>query len=161
MEKVTIDQLGIEAHRRYAFDQETLDTAYITESPLVPQHSEITGTSAIYSSKWEELFEVHLKNIPWAAFSPPPKYFRQRNRFFSHALIPGILWSDEDENEEDEERDNERKKQNESMRNIINAISCRRIKGEESALLNLIESVKLLNSLLREINSRKLQYQKG
>jgi hypothetical protein len=71
-----------------------------------------------------------------------------------------MLWSDEDE-EQDNEDDGERKRQNESLKNIINAISCRKIKGEESALLSLIESVKLLNSLLREINAKKLQYQKG
>jgi hypothetical protein len=160
MEKVTIDQIGIEAHRRYAIDQENLDTAFIADTKAIPLQLEIAGTSQIYSSKWEELFEVHLKNIPWAAFSPPPMYHSQRNRFFSHALTPGMLWSDEDE-EQDNEDDGERKRQNESLKNIINAISCRKIKGEESALLSLIESVKLLNSLLREINAKKLQYQKG
>ena len=161
MEKITVDQIGIEAHKRYAVDQENLESSYITDSSMIPQHLEIAGTSAIYSSKWEELFEINLKNIPWAAFSPPPKYFSHRNRFFSHALIPGILWSEEDESEEDEERENERKKQNETLHAIIEAISSRKIKGDGSALLNLIESVKFLNSLLKEINSRKLQYQKG
>ncbi len=161
MEKVTVDQIGIEAHKRYAVDQETLDTVYITDSSMIPRHLEMAGTSSIYSSKWEELFEVHLKNIPWAAFSPPPKYYVQRNRFFSHALIPGILWSNDEEQDEDEGHEEERKKQNETLKTLMETIAVRRIKENETALLNLVESVKILNSLLKEINSRKIQYQKG
>lgn len=163
MEKITIDQIGIDAHRRYAVDQETLESKYITESSMVPPHLEIAGTSMIYSSKWEELFELNVSNIPWAAFYPPPNYRIQKNKFFSHAITPNILWADEDAFNEDEEQDQEkeRKKQNDVLDALLEALSKNQIKEEESVLLNLVESIKMLNSLLREANSKKLQYQKG
>lgn len=163
MEKITIDQIGIDAHKRYAIDQESLDTHYITDATHISGQLEIAGTSMIYSSKWEELFEFNLNNTTWAAFLPPPNYRTQRNKFFSHSLIPGILWSESDDDEdleEDENTENERKKQNALIKNIIEVLSSR-LKEDESALLNLIQSIKTLNSLLREVNAKKLQYQKG
>ena len=164
MEKITIDQIGIDAHKRYAIDQESLETKYLTESTAIQPQLEIAGTSMIYSSKWEELFEFNFCNTTWAAFLPPPNYRTQRNKFFSHALIPGILWSEAEEDEdleEDEDTENERKKQNHLINQIIESLSTGSIKEDESALLNLIQSIKTLNSLLREVNARKLQYQKG
>ncbi len=149
MEKITIDQIGIEAHKRYATDQALLDLSYITESQMISPHLEIAATSQIYSSQWEELFGIHLNNIPWAAFSPPPKYNAQRKRFFAQTLIPSIFFSDEKEDDD------------ESFKNFMHALACRKIKKDESALLGLIESIKLLNSLLKEVNARKLRYQKG
>lgn len=165
MEKITIDQIGIDAHRRYAVDQETVESKYVTESSMVPPQLEIAGTSMIYSSKWEELFELNVGNTPWAAFYPPPNYRIQRNKFFSHTLTPNFGWSEDEEDEDQEENDEEgeraRKKQDESLNALLEMISTRILRSDESALLNLVESVKKLNSFLREINSKKLQYQKG
>lgn len=162
MEKITIDQIGIDAHKRYAIDQETVESKYVTESSMIPPQLEIAGTSMIYSSKWEELFEMNGNNIPWAAFYPPPNYRTQRNKFFSHALTPNIPWSDEnDDQEEGEEGEEEPKKQNESLNALLAELSKRIVKSDESALLNLVQSIKMLNNLLKEVNAKKLQYQKG
>ena len=47
MNRVTIDNLDIRSHDRYAKDQEALDRKYINESTAIAAHSEILGTSAI------------------------------------------------------------------------------------------------------------------
>ena len=172
MNRVTIDKLDIRSHERYAKDQHTLDRKYINESTAIASHSEILGTSTIYSSSWEQLFELNMKNLPWACFSPPLKYTIQANRFFSYQILPSIYIRDErDEEEEESEENDEEKKQNEKKRlEIINKIS-KAAKGEhqtysdfeneKSAIISLVESIRYLDKILGQINSKKRQYQKG
>lgn len=169
--KVTIDKLHIKSHERYAKDQANLDLKLISESSAIPQHSEITGTSAIYSSKLEELFELQIRNIPWAIFSPPPKYTIQSRRFFSYRLLPKISCQDDDEDESEEEKEErENSEKGAKSLNLIKEILEAKKKEAEAAhtfakdkakLLNLLESIKRLDKLLSFINSKKLQYQKG
>lgn len=112
MRPVTIDQLDIKIHERYAKDQQQLDTKYIKESTAIAAYSEIVGTSSIYPSNWEILFELQIKNISWAAFCPPLRYTLQSNRFFSYQILPTIYLRDEldeEEESEEEEKENERK----------------------------------------------------
>ena len=168
MDAVTIDQMDIKVHERYALDQEKLDTSFIKDSALISHYSEVMGITSIYSSKWEELFEIHVGNLPWAAFSPPPKFHIQKNRFFSHRIIPSMDWADENEDEEKEEQQKEGAevpKLNEIKRALIarklGAEPLSLFEKDKTALINLLDSIKFLNCLLREINAKKLQYQKG
>lgn len=169
---VTIDQISIKEHQRYAEDQKHLDLSFIKESPLVAPHPGITGTSAIYSSKWEELFEIQKKNLPWAQFMPPEEYFSQANRFFSYVIIPSILVDDNQEegeksnDEEDEEIEDMLERKFSVFMKIIKAKkhpdqSNTLFERDKTSILNLLDELKRLNKLLAQINSRKLQYQKG
>jgi hypothetical protein len=161
---VTIDKLDLKEHVRYAQDQKLLDPVYITESGLVHAHSEITGTSSIYSSQWEILFETQVRNIPWALFSPPNHYRAQARRFFGSYILPTIYW-DADHNEDQEESE----KKNPYLERIYAAIEKEREADtlrdldvkESNALCNLFESIGFLNTLLAQVNAKKLQYQKG
>jgi hypothetical protein len=171
MNAVTIDKLDIKIHERYAQDQQKLDPSYIKDAAAIPLHSEITGTSSIYSSKWEELFEIQIKNIPWAAFSPPPGYHVQARRFFSYRIAPSILIGDDSEEDEEEENEEEEEKEQDTLSfDLFNTVM--NIKGEKKGMTHLIEkektilldlfsSIKGLNRLLTHINARKVQYQKG
>ena len=102
METVTIDHLKTKHHVRWAQDQEVLDSTFVRDSHLVASHSEITGLSWIYPSKFDELFELQKRNLPWASFSPPHNFFLFSKRFFSYRLFPNID-CEEEKNEEDEE----------------------------------------------------------
>lgn len=169
MNAVTIDKLDIKVHERYAQDQQKLDSSYIKESASIAPHSEIIGTSSIFSSKWEELFEIQAKNISWANFSPPPGYQFQARRFFSYLIAPSIPLWDEDQEKRDEgdtEEDGEEIK--ESLLDLLTSVKSDKkggishlIEKEKTILLNLFDSIKELNTLLKHINSRKIQYQKG
>jgi hypothetical protein len=162
MKAVTIDQLDIKDHVRWAQDQEGYDISFVKESHLVAPHPEILGTSVIYPSKFEELFELQKRNLPWASFSPPGNFHMFSKRFFSYRLFPNIYWEEEEEDEEKEEDDSKC----DLIREVIRAKklgdqSHTLFEKDKSAILALLESIKWVNELLIQINARKLQYQKG
>lgn len=176
---VTIDSIDITVHNRYAKDQATLDPIFLTEPQIVAPHSEITGTSSIFSSKWEELFDIHQRNVSWAYFSPPEMYFSQSNRFFSYCLLPDLYWEmEEEEDKEKKEPEDEppptvfsfQKKKRPSKKDILTLTALMQkedgaplvyFEKDKCAIINLIEAIEKLNKLLAHVQSRKLQYQKG
>jgi len=167
MNSITIDKFDIKVHERYAKDQEKLDPGFIKDAHTIPPHSEITGTSIIYASKWEELFETQMRNISWAAFPPPPKFTIQARRFFSHRIIPSIHLGDETADEEEQQKqDEEREKEQKNLFEAILEVGKEKkttihTEKERTVVLSLLDSIKMLNKLLAIINARKLQYQKG
>jgi hypothetical protein len=164
MKAVTIDNLDIKDHLRWAQDQETLEAIFVKEAQMVAQHPEIVGLSVIYSSKFEDLFELQKRNQHWAAFSPPRNFHVFGNRFFSYRLFPSIHWEDKEESEDEDPEDEEA-----ICSDLIEIIHRVKKTGtqssifekDKSAMLNLLESIKWINKLLIQINARKLQYQKG
>jgi hypothetical protein len=165
MKPVTIDNLSIKIHERYAQDQNLLDPKYLTDALSITTQSEITGTSSIYTSKLEALFEYNLKNCPWASFSPPPRFLFQARRFFSFSLFPYLSFDDEKEESDDEESEEKKEANNliERARAVesANEGSTSAFEKEKTAVLNLLDTLKHLNGLLKHINARKAQYQKG
>ncbi|MBS0604983.1 MAG: DUF5399 family protein [Verrucomicrobia bacterium] len=164
MKAVTIDKLNIKDHLRWAQDQEALESIYVTEAQTVAQHPELVGLSMIYPSKFEELFELAKKNQHWACFTPPKNYHVFGKRFFSYRLFPSIHWEDEEEGGE------EPSNQEEPNHDLIQAVIRIKKMGsqtsslfekDKSAMINLLESIRWINKLLKQINARKLQYQKG
>jgi len=105
MKPVTIDQLDIKDHVRWAQDQEGYDISFVKESHIIAQHPEILGTSVIYPSKFEELFELQRRNLPWANFSPPRNFHMFNKRLFSYRLFPNIYWDDNENEEESSEEE--------------------------------------------------------
>jgi hypothetical protein len=153
MSTVTIDNLGMKTHERYAQDQEVLESKYITESFSIAPHSESVGTSSIYSPQWEALFDLHLCNTPWALFSAPPKYHVQRNKFFASRIVPGVNWEEGEETFPLLDKILDAPKA-ENQSNLS-------FEKDKTAILNLFESVKRLNILLAEINAKKMGGLKG
>lgn len=174
MTKITIDQIDINAHERYARDQIHLDRKIIQDAGAIPQQSEVLTTYAIYFSFWEKLFEWSSKNLPWASFMPPSKYFAQKTRCFAYQLIPAIQ-SEEDNQEEgssqeegaDDSSEDERKALllKEMKEKILNLEAKADPKGtveqDKMTLIKLFDTVADLNGILKEVYSKKLQYQKG
>lgn len=169
MRPVTIDNLDIKNHERYAQDQVTFDSKYITESASFGIVSEIAGTSVIYPSNWEILFDIQIRNLPWAYFSAPLKYNVQSNRFFSYRILPTISFDEEEEeDEEQEERENQEKeeKREEFLKKISSAEKGSSqtlvdFESEKSSIINLLDTIRYLDKILCQINCRMRQYQKG
>ena len=61
MKGVTIDNLDIKDHLRWAKDQEILDVSFVSDAGVVAMHPEFMGMSMIYPSKLDELFELQKK----------------------------------------------------------------------------------------------------
>lgn len=171
MKPITIDNLDIKDHVRWAQDQILLDPFYLKDSQEVAQHPEMLGLSSIYASQWEALFEWQKKNVPWASFAPPQKYHLANKRLFSFRLFPTIHWESEEEEKEDSsqqqnDQDLPHEKSDDLIKNVINlqtfsTQSTVLFEKDKSAILNLLESIKYLNELLSHVSARKLQYQKG
>jgi len=164
---VTIDNYDVKVHERYAEDQKKLDLTYVKESGHIHPHLESPLAEAAINAKWEELFGTFSHRHPWAQFAPPPMYGRMRNRFFSYILSSAFPWVkvDEEREEEDEEKRREEHQLNQYRKQIkakkSKSLPMALLEKDRTALLNLLDSIQDLNGLLREINSHKLQYQKG
>lgn len=167
MKAVTIDNLDLKVHEQYARNQVTLDSSFIIDAQEISSHFELIGTSSIYSSKWEELFEIGIRNIPWALFSAPLSFKLQSNKYFRHKLFPSLDLEEALTEEKEEDSQEEESEENlELIKKILNARkgkyqTAQMFELEKSTLLNFFNSVKSLSRLLSQINARKLQYQKG
>ena len=165
MKGVTIDNLDLKDHVRWAQDQIALDTTFFIDASEIAHHPEILGMSMIYPSKFEELFELQRRNQHWAAFTPPDNFQLFRKRFFSYRVFPSIHWEEKEEGEEESDFDEDHPELD-----LISAVAKIQALGnqtravfekDKNAMLNLLESIQWINKLLKQINARKLQYQKG
>ncbi|MBX3718678.1 MAG: DUF5399 family protein [Parachlamydiales bacterium] len=170
MKAITIDNLDIKDHVRWAQDQAVLDPTYLTEAQAVAHHPEYLGMSTIYASQWEALFEWQKRNLPWASFAPPLKYHVASRRLFSFRLFPSIYWSEEEEEEDGAHEDPSDQQEKEPSVNlwkeVVNVAAFPHqpsvlFEKDKTAILNLLESIKYLNEMIAHVSSRKLQYQKG
>lgn len=158
MPALTIDRFDLKEHVRWAKDQESLDVSLIAEAKLVASHPEVMGTSCIYPSHCEELFELQKRNTSWALFQPPPGFRLFGKRFFSYRLF-------EDPCDAEPEREHQdhyalvvqkildtspSKKESPSL-----------FEQDKTVLVRVFESIGWIESLLKLIHGRKLQYQKG
>lgn len=163
MKSVTIDQLDLKDHVRWAQDQIDYDPIFSDRNTL--PHAEIAGISSIYSSKTEELFELQKRNQHWAAFSVPEEVNLFNKSLFSYSLFPYITIGNEREEEEEEQDESQGNRQNlvQLVRDIQNFTpqSNRFFEKDKTAILNLLDSIGWVNQLLVQIHGRKMQYQKG
>lgn len=172
MKPVTIDNLDIKEHIRWAQDRKILDATIVQESQHIAPYPDISGMSAIFSSQLEELFDLEIGMHPWANFAPPQNAFLFAKRFFSHRLFPNIHWKeqDEEESEEEEEREEEEEGQKNSSEDLIQVIlsvqqftdqSFSLFEKDKNTILSLLESIRSIDDMLAQIYGRRLQYQKG
>ena len=136
MKAVTIGQLHLKDHIRWAEDQQSLDISLVTDSPIVAPHPEIIGSSALYPSQCDLLFELQKRNLHWASFEAPKHFHLFSKRFFSHRLFSHFCWEKESEQDGDstqQERDEpngsshpsllQRKRTDEGLKKIMHAIA--------------------------------------
>jgi hypothetical protein len=175
MKPVTIDNLDIKEHIRWAQDRAVLDTTFVKEAKEIAAHPEITGTSAIYSSHLEELFAWEKGMLPWANFSPPQSISLFHKRLFSYRLFPNI--SSEEQSEEEDSPNEDQQEQEEQEERALrrakdliqlvlayqksNQRSPTLFEKDKGSILSLLESIRYIDEMLAQITSRKLQYQKG
>jgi len=161
MKAVTIDNLGITVHERWAQDQKALDIGYAQEAKEVASHPQILGLSLIYPSKFDELFGLQERTQHWANFSAPKNFHAFSKQYYSYRLFPNMGWE-----EEEEEEEKEREKEHPLIRAILSAKkhhhqSHSHFEKDRSTLVTMVESIEWINELLKQIHGRKLQYQKG
>lgn len=154
MQSVTIDNLDIKNHVRWASDQQEFDPIYIQEAQEVAIHSELLGSSVIYAAQWDLLFEWQKRNRPFAHFEPPKKYRLASRRMFSYRILPDMDALGDSEAEE------------KRVWHLIDLPCFKRyplhlFEKEKTAVIGLLRSMQFLNSMLEKIAALKLKYQKG
>jgi hypothetical protein len=162
MKSVTIDNLDLKDHVRWANDQDVQDPFPIRETLLIAPHVGQFGDSAIYASKFDELFELQRNNLPWATFATPEDFFLLSRRLFSHALFPSLHDTPQEESDDAPQED--------FISHLTQRVISLRKRGnqpssffekDKTVILSLLESIKTLNDMLQEVNARKQQFQKG
>ena len=155
METVTIDNLNIKTHKRWAEGQAQIDPTFLKESAQVSPATDFTSTSSIFASHWASLFGLDIRHLPWAGFAPPAQFNTQTKRFFSHRIIPSLTFP-LNYQEEDEEEEKQRKKR---LKDFLHAHKGNKI--DKEILTHLIDTIFTLDDLLGKILAKKLQYHKG
>jgi hypothetical protein len=154
MKATTIDQLPITANVRWAEDQRDLDISFVTEPAMIAPHPEIVGLSIIYPSKFDILFDLQKRNIAWASFEPPKRFHLFRKRHFSRRLFASFDWDEEEEDSIPGER----------LQQVMERLSYlppSLFEKDKTTLISLLQSLRWINTLVIQIQSRKLQYQRG
>jgi len=151
MAKVTIDQYSAAVHERYAADRHALEALEIRfDDSYISKDFELAQGTASIQSKWEELFELHIHRHPFASFGIPPRFIKMRKRFFSNALSPEFDWDEEEE----QHKEKVKKATSKMLPKTV-------FEKDRTVILTLLDSIETLNTLIDELNGRKLQYQKG
>ena len=170
-EPKTIDNLGLGPSVRWAQDQEFIDQSLIKESPFVSSQTVVDVASPCFSSEFDLLFHVKQRFAPWSFFLSPPGYQFQTIRLFTYQVIPSLGSEDFISTQMQKIRDKvssskkQRALKNQEGKGPEYAWEDERENDEEEReskmLLNLLEYINTLDTLIAEINARRSQYSKG
>jgi hypothetical protein len=150
----TIDNLGIESSARYAEDQALLDPGLLKETRL-PIQTQIEVNLPVYSNELDLLFETEKKGTLWATFSPPNISSLQSRRLFTELLIPHLGTIDK------------RKALLEKLMTVARSGTGETLSEQEDQfngkklLIALLGRIESLDKDLIDINSKRIQYQRG
>ncbi len=171
--RTTIDNLQLEAHQRYAQDQQILDPRFTIDPSSITPHAELAGTSSIYSSQLDDLIQSSIGIVTWGSFQPPSGFMTQTNRFFRSRLFGKAkqrLYQDDEqgnfEGSSEEEKDPDHEEQNSLVRLLERAASRHKpfmhhIERDKKLLISLLRKIAEIDAYLTFVNTRRLQYQKG
>jgi len=171
VEPRTIDDLGIEPSIRWASDQEFLDQTLIKESSFVSKQTIMDVSSPFFKSEFDLLFETTQRYQHWAYFFAPKEYLDQKMRLFTFQLIPSPgseeLQQAQIQKIKDRVEAIARKRKRKQEAGEANEYAWQDKKEEEDlqkeskTLIDLLEYIHELDTLLTAVNSRRSQYAKG
>lgn len=157
----TVDNLGLEASRRYAKDKELLDTRFIEESRIIPQKAQTTVWRPYLPSEFSQRFQQFNRTI-WALFYPPSGILEEGRQLFSYQVIPSLGGSTKQEADlEKLQAWKRKKKKGDSQRDNKGDNQEEPEEKEQKTLIALLQCIALLDRDLALVNSRRNQYQKG
>ncbi|NGX50888.1 MAG: hypothetical protein K1060chlam2_00739 [Chlamydiae bacterium] len=167
----TIDNLGLGPSVRWAQDQEYVDQSIIKESSFVSMQTTVDVATPFYLSEFDLLFQITQRYAPWASFLSPKGYNLQKMRLFTHQVIPS-LGSEEfltsqvqkirDKSASSRKERNKRRKEGRgSEYPWEDDRDDREEERESKTLIDLLEYINVLDTLMMQINARRSQYSKG
>lgn len=169
MKPTTIADFNIEAHEHYAKNQTSVDPTFTKGAQEIASHfNRVEGTSAIYASQLDELFDLGGTTL-WAMISPPENFSKQTAQHFRHRILPTVDDFDPDFQEEEKGKEGEAEGHQAKAKLISKLMqvdntpgaATARLEQDRSTLVSLFETVAPLNKILAHIYARRMQYQKG
>ena len=171
VEPRTIDNLGLEPSVRFAKDQAYYDHAITAESSYVSTQTEVDVLSPYFTPAFDSIFQMSMRNSPWAFFSAPKGYNDQNMRLFTFQAIPSLgveelqsaniekirEFSERVKNAKGKKKKGTKQKGDVSEEDQEEEETLK----EAKTLLHLLECITDLDKLLQAINSRRGQYTKG
>lgn len=167
----TIDNLGLAPSVRFAKDQELIDPSITKEASFVSLQTIVDVASPSFLSEFDRLFQLNQRYTPWAFLIEPKGYNLQKRRLFTHQIIPSLGTEEFLLSQVQKIRDKvaaskqDRIKQREEEGGSKYAWEDEREEADEDreskALIALLEYIKVLDTLMVQINARRSQYSKG
>ncbi len=151
----TIDNLGVDTSTRYAEDRANFDESLIKEAVFAPSQAKVASTSPNYSSEFDALFNLEERGISWAAFKAPPNFASIRRKLFAELTIP-LLGSTEKRDAQVQRLEAYSTQEQDGHPTESDEIG-----KEKQTLVSLLNKLGDFDQLLFDINSRRVQYQKG
>ncbi len=142
----TVDDLGVDASKQYALNQQDLDFNQLQDSRFVPQKTEISVTTPYTPSDYDSKFSIGRITI-WASFKPPAGSATTAGRLFTYQLVPSLGGLDQQVSQLDH------------FAEI--APTDPTLKKEHTIIHNLLQQLVSIGQTFEQISARRSQYQKG
>lgn len=167
----TIDNLGMGPSIRWAQDQQFVDQSIVKESPFVSMQTTVDVSSPFFSSEFDLLFQIKQRFAPWALLYAPQGFNIQKMRLFTYQTIPSLGTEEFLTSQMQKIQDKvtsskeERIKRRQEGKGSEFAWQDEREDADEEkeskTLMALLEYIKVLDTLMAQINARRSQYSKG
>jgi hypothetical protein len=143
---LTIDNLGVDASKQYARNQQELDLYQKEDSRIIPRKTEVTVTTPYAPSEYESKFSIgRITNL--AMFHQPAGSAATAGRLFTYQLVPSLGSLDTQE----------------TLFDRIAAMTPAdpTTKKEQILIHNLLQTLVSRGQTFEQIRTRRFQYQKG
>ncbi len=160
----TIDNLGVDSSTRYALDQQFREEKLFKDLGGIATQIGIDVTLPSFASELDLLLHSSPTQTIWAHFFPPRHFLERKGRIFAYLLIPSLG--------SEEKKEAQMQKIRAQLDQIVLTVNPEAAPWEQSIeraeeekelkkLIALFDRLIQLNAFLVDINSRRLQYQKG
>lgn len=165
----TIDNLGIDSSIRYAENQtELTSTKELTITPTKVTQSAELQTATPITTEYDSIFQTRLRNKGWANFLTPPGYHQQGRTCFSFQILPSlgmeeqILTLKQRLADKVEKTKQQLKQVKGSKQELLETeLHVKKTETDASKISHLLETIRVYDKILTDLNSQKNRYQRG
>lgn len=148
---VTLAELSIQVHNRYAQDQEILSQTQDLALDAAP-HFQISVVNPVYSSECDKITGFDKRVQTWGIYSPPPNYTPAKPRgYFGSSILPSLT---------PQEKAFAEQKQRLLAAELKEGISSE-MEAQRTCLFDLLSSLEELEELFQSAQSERLRTQRS
>lgn len=150
----TIDNLGSEAYSKLSDGRlSKADADFMRSDQEVARQTALDISKAILHSNLDEFLQASPPN-PWSTLEPPPHFFEQTKRLFTHQVAPNFGSSEKLENQLDR-IDAKAKQSDPAYGSKLSERDHKQVKKEAATLRGALETIDTLNRMLKNIMAER------